>query len=57
MFVFLQSGARIILRGKGSSKDLLHRGYRMAHASEPLHAFITGQSEEAVNDAEAKVRI
>lgn len=53
---FLQSGAKIIIRGKGSCKDNMVRGFQMPGMDEPLHAFITGQTEEAVADAESKVR-
>lgn len=31
-------------------------GIRMPHMDDPLHAYITGQTEEAIDCAEAKVR-
>lgn len=55
----VKSGAKIIIRGKGSIKEgKIGRkdGQPLPGEDEPLHAYITGPTIEAVQKACAKVR-
>lgn len=54
----LQTGAKIIIRGKGSVKEgKIGRkdGQPMPGEDEPLHAFITGLTQDSVMKAVHKV--
>lgn len=56
----LQSGAKIIIRGKGSVKEgKIGRkdGQPMPGEDEPLHAFVTASTHESVLKAVQKVII
>ena len=54
-----QTGATIIIRGKGSVKDWHNKGRDgkpIPGEDEPLHAYITSTNPEAVKKAEDKIR-
>uniref|UniRef100_A0A7E4VAA1 Branchpoint-bridging protein n=1 Tax=Panagrellus redivivus TaxID=6233 RepID=A0A7E4VAA1_PANRE len=53
-----QTGARIIIRGKGSIKEgkLLRREGPLPGENEPLHAYVTGSEKKVIDDAVIKIR-
>lgn len=60
MWGLFQTGAKIIIRGKGSVKEgKVGRkdGQPLPGEDEPLHAFVTGNSNESVKKAVNKVHI
>ena len=53
------TGAKIIIRGKGSVKEGkvgLRNGFPLPGEDEPLHAYITALNLEAVKKAVAKIK-
>lgn len=58
LYVFLQTGAKIIIRGKGSVKEgKIGRkdGQPLPGEDEPLHAYVTANNPENVQTAVEKV--
>jgi len=54
-----ETGAKIIIRGKGSAKEgkvALTNGFALPGANEPLHAYITSVDAAAVTKAVARVK-